>query len=1046
MTFNRFRFQILSLKYGVCSVSVSFGIALFAGLVFGFCNQLSGSESQEVVGHAEARNTGQVVVPHSIRDYTFGYWLNGMRKHQDDSSPDVLCFETGHYGFSLDLSDFRKAHFGRFDEAKDYLEALGAGASRMDSLEPTELLIELESKGTVFRAISCEAGTAPKRRLTSQAWLWESGRYAQHFELKRLDFKDRHGRTLGVAGSLALVAWPDSLSLTVELAPCLNLTDGWQRGVVGNGLGISEKPWSVPHEARLESPELSVECWILIPENHESPAYSTLLSKNGHEGTPGHYSFSMRHGRLSANMHLGGGADGRISIPQRGAYKFGTWNHLVLTSDEKSVCFYLNGVLQGSRTVERSRVSGNGPLSLGKSVHKRVPVAKAVYDQVRVWGRALSPESVRAHAAKPEAPVEKTGLLLDETFDRYGAPEVAETVWSDVIMRMRLPGAGGGWEAERKIDGTWAVGKKERLSLHCGIGEDAAERKALSVQVTTGGDSSYPVRFDPKYNCQVAEVRKISRNWTLSSGNDIRDYDEFEIVVENPGDGLVSAPFLLDLYPVASITGVCPVLCDVNGVPTGVPVQLSKNWHYSKTGQYLRAFTQLPAPPGRSEYKLRIAYGFYGTLPSATHAQLSLVGYGGHGRWDQLAIGCWGETICFDVDMSLTDVAITDVRMLMTRNGHEGKKWTWTDAGWGGDWLNVQDASGQKLLFSEMKTAYLSQGPCLTDTRYDRNYGSGGEVSLQARVQTLRTDDFARTFQTLHYTFNKELSASGSWLFKMGRTGNSVSPRIAHGNGEGLVLDEPVPSTLRDGDIYQDRVQLEGEAPWWVGFPGGFLTGQRAQGWGTGSRGWVIRSYRASFGGREYTAPSFTMPVYRTSGEGVNLDLLLAPPSGVEKFLPGDSVEMEVEWITFPRRAQDYYGPNDSFRKHLQEHPESWRTIHREATGNDLEVAVEGGTLVNAYPLAVRAEKPEVRVRIEGGCGAVPIRFEGLQAATGHQLFQVIDGEARAFDQAVHGNDFWQTDYDPAGGCHSITFNLPLDDAETTEWLLRSRPGNTPGL
>ena len=122
----------------------------------------------------------------------------------------------------------------------------------------------------------------------------------------------------------------------------------------------------------------------------------------------------------------------------------------------------------------------------------------------------------------------------------------------------------------------------------------------------------------------------------------------------------------LDLRPPANITGLCPILCDEDGRPTGIPVQLSKNWHYKPMGPYLMAYTMLP-PHRAATYVLRVVYGFYGTLPSASHAQLSLIGYNdkGNGRWDQLAIGCWGETICFDMDMSLVDVAITDIRMLM---------------------------------------------------------------------------------------------------------------------------------------------------------------------------------------------------------------------------------------------------------------------------------------------------------------------------------------------------------------------------------------------
>lgn len=1002
------------------------GICSLAGLSVGLPTVLKGADPG-----------GSLPVEFSVRDYTFGYWPNGMRKRDDDKSPDLLYLETGHYGFSLDIGDFRKTRFGLFDDELDYKGALDAGASRMDGLDGAELTIELESKGRVFRAVSCKAGAPPpKRRLTSHAWLWESGRFAQHFELKGLDFKDGNGRGLGVSGSLGLVAWPDTLSMTLDVSPSLQTVDGWHSGVAGNGVCVMEKPWQVEHKAELESPQMSVECWVKLPEDYETPGRKYLLSKNGHEGTPGHYSISLRHGRLSANMNLGGGADGRISISQRGILKYGTWNHLAMTTDGKSVRFYLNGALQGSRPISRERVSGKGALLLGHGGHRRDRVAKAVFDELRVWSRALSQEEVKAHAADPEKQPEAGGLQYNETFDRYGAAAVFDPEWSDVIFRVRLDGGGKSWKAERRIEGTWSVGRKERLVLHCDIGGNQEARKAVSLEVSAGDNGSYPVRFDPKYNCMVAEVRKIKRNWKKSGGyNDIRDYDEFEIVVENPGTKAVRLPFLLDLYPVANITGLCPILCDADGVPTGIPVQQSKNWHYLKTGNYLRAFTQIPAAPGRSEYRLRIPYGFYGTLPSASHAQLSLVGYGGHGRWDQLAIGCWGETICFDMDMSLTEVAITDVRMLMARNGLEGKKWNWTDAGWGGDWLSVKDGRERKLLFNEMKTAYLSQGPCLTDVHYDGNYGSEGEVDLKARVQTLRTDDFARTFQTFHYTFRKELSAAGSWLFKIGRTGNSISPRIAYGNAEGAVVDEAVPSTLRDGELYRERVSMEGDAPWWIGFPGGFLSGNRT--WGTGSRGWVIRSYRASFGGKEYTVPSFSMPVLRTSEEGVNLDLLLTPPVGVEKFLAGDTVEMEIEWITFPRVADDYYGPNESFRKHLEEHPKSWRTIYREAAGNNLEIEAEGGTVLQRYPLVVRAGGPEVRLRLKGGCGAVPVRFEGLKSALGNRLFQIIDGQEVSFDPSVHGNDYWQTEYDPVGKSYAVTFNLPLDELESSEWLLR---------
>ncbi|MFQ3242418.1 MAG: hypothetical protein ACI9JZ_002114 [Lentimonas sp.] len=975
-------------------------------------------------------------LPISARDYTFGYWLNGMRKHADDTSPNVLCLESGYYGFSLDLADFGKARFGTFDQAFDYSEALEAGATRLEQLQPTELAIELESKGTVFRAVSCKAGLTKGKRHLQDARLWESGRVAQHYELVGLNFEDAQGRKLELDGSLSLVGWPESLSVTADIAPSHQYEAGWHHGVVGNGLCVIDKPWQVPHDAGLESPKLTVECWVKIPEKLQSPNRGYLLAKNAHDGVLGHYSFKIQQGRVSAHMNIARGAEGRRSISQRGqSFKEYEWNHLVLSYDGNSMCFYINGVLQGTEVINQQRSLGKGALMLGQRGDGQGAMTQAVFDQVRVWDRALTSQEVQAHAKEPGRIGVSRSLKYEENFDSYAGNEVVTPEWNDVTLRVRLKNADHVWETEKKVPGVWPVGQAKQLSLNCNLNTASAQDPAVSLNVSTTKDQAFAVRFDPALNCYVAEVRKVTRDWP-TRGGEVRHYDEFDLVVENTGAAAVNVPFLLDLYSVAQITGVCPILCDAQGRPTGIPVQLSKNWHYPKLGQYVRPYMQLPAKPGRTTYKLRLVYGFYGTLPSASHAQLSLVGWGGNGRWDQLAIGCWGETICFDVDMSCVDVAITDVRMLMARNGADGKKWRWTDAGWGGDWLCVNNAKQQKLLFSEMKTAYLSHGPCLTEVRYDGNYGLQREVELQAKVQTLRTDDFARTFQTLKYTFDKELSAEQGWLFKMGRTRNSISPTIAYGNGAGLLLEQAVPSTLRAGELYLNRVELEGAAPWWVGFPGGYLSG--GKNWGTGSRGWIIRSYRASFGGQVYTNPSISMPVKQVDQEGrVNLDLLLTPPAGVTQFLPGDTVEMEIEWITFPRVADDYYGPNERFRQHLTEHPESWQTIYREAAGNDLQVQVTGGVLQHRYPIIIQAEASEVRVQIEGGVGTVPIRFEGLKFAMGYVLYQIIDGTAVALDQSVHGNDFWQTDFDVKSNSFKMTFNLPLDGGGDTEWLLR---------
>jgi hypothetical protein len=273
----------------------------------------------------------------------------------------------------------------------------------------------------------------------------------------------------------------------------------------------------------------------------------------------------------------------------------------------------------------------------------------------------------------------------------------------------------------------------------------------------------------------------------------------------------------------------------------------------------------------------------------------------------------------------------------------------------------------------------------------------------------------------------------------MGRTGGYVSPTFAYGNAAGLLANAAVSETLQRGDFLVEQKTLEGAAPWWVSFPGAHPSGN--DGKGNGYRALVIRGYRATFGGKTYTQPSISAPVHQTNKDASpNLDLLLTAPAGVTSFMPGDTIEMDLEWITLHREADDYYGPNEAYRTHLTEHPSSWKTTYREAIGNDLKVQVQGGSLLKAYPIKIQAQADPITVQIEGGVGYVPIRFEGLPSATGYQLYQVINGQAQALDQSVHGNDFWQTDYDTATNRYSRVYNLPLDELKTSTWMLKEEP------
>jgi hypothetical protein len=547
--------------------------------------------------------------------------------------------------------------------------------------------------------------------------------------------------------------------------------------------------------------------------------------------------------------------------------------------------------------------------------------------------------------------------------------------------------------------------------------------------------------------------------------NGFGNYDDFVVEVENSTTAPRSMPFLLEILGTASITGLVPILCQPDGTPTGIPVQLSKNWHHPTLPNYLRAYALIPANPGKTSYLLRVAYGFYGTLPSASLGQLSLVGWGEstNGRWDQCAIGTWGETICLNPEFSASTNAITDIRALFTRQGKDGKPWQWSDAGWGADWLSASDSEGKKLHTARMKASYLSHGPCLPEVVYHGSYGSKGEVEIKATVSTPRTDDHSKVFLCLRYDFRADIPAKDSSLFRLGR-GHVFAPKISIGNRDGLIQEIDAPIGLKAGDLHLDRFALTGSSPWWLGFPG-----SKIEGTPSGSRGFVIRSYRAEFSGKSFDTPLVSIPVgavgrsNRSNAEShCHVDAIIVPPAEIEKFQAGDSVEMELEIDVVPAGVDDYYGPNETFQKHLEENPGTWKTFHRAAMANDLQVEVQGGKLLRNFPILIQADPSaqSVQVKIRGGTGAVPIRFQGLIPAKGYELGQLVSStriyqylpvleefapsianrikpQTIPLDQGVTGNDFWETSFDPDSKTYSRTYNLPLDGKPETLWVLR---------
>ncbi|MDB4537193.1 hypothetical protein N9230_01095 [Akkermansiaceae bacterium] len=557
------------------------------------------------------------------------------------------------------------------------------------------------------------------------------------------------------------------------------------------------------------------------------------------------------------------------------------------------------------------------------------------------------------------------------------------------------------------------------LALDPVTGNKVSEKSPVVVTVNC------PVDYEPSLGWHRININRVA---SIGKGNDV--IERIHFLISNPSDREEVARLMFEKVGGfrgrlgSPITGVSAILCDTNGQPTGIPVQLSKNWHrkpeekHTYDGQWFHGITQLRLAPGaKVNLQLVIANAHWGGVAAASHAQLCLIGWGGNSLWEQSALGCWGESICYDPDQALANTTITDVRPLMVSGKGTGKEWAWTNNMGGGDFFRLYDLKGDRVAHSEMKTSYHKYGPCLTEVSYE---GKIGEAMKHRMTMSLgRTDDVVRGTYRVRLEVEKAVDFSRFIFFQVGSdTYNFTKERkMAFGNQAGLVKEW---DTQWGGNTYRgERMKLEGDFPW-VSLHEAVKPDSDLKG-AVSNRGVVVRLWKARIGGEE-TAPWIAEHGLTRHGEDSST-IDFVPPPGRTRFEPGDYIEATFEHIMMPQFAKDYYGPNAELRAALGQHENSWRMIHRESEGNARKIEMRQGALERRFPdVRISVENVAAKFSLEGGLGYVPITLTGLKSHDGIELR--VDGEL--LDQSVHGNDFWQCNYDPGTKSWSQTFNVPF--------------------
>ena len=382
--------------------------------------------------------------------------------------------------------------------------------------------------------------------------------------------------------------------------------------------------------------------------------------------------------------------------------------------------------------------------------------------------------------------------------------------------------------------------------------------------------------------------------------------------------------------------------------------------------------------------------------------------------------------------------AILDVRPVMVRSMADDQPWNWTHNVGGGDFFRLFDAGGQTRL--PAPDAHRLRAPRALPDRGDlRGPHRRGHRALGHRQPRPHRRHRARHLPAAAGCARKPMDFSRFVIFQIGADTYSYTGerKMALGNETG-----PAPGMGHA----MGRRHLSHRAAWnaRAACRGSRCTkpsraGTKPQGDSSGAwanRGIVIRSWKARLGGKP-AAPWMAEHGVKARGADTSTRRHRAAArrhaAGARRLRRGHHRAPHHAAVR-RRLLRPQRGPARRARRNGEN---TWRMIHREAVGNDRRVEMKTGTLEGLHP-AVRVARGERRRRVHAHRRA-RLRARHLHRPHLAPRLTAAGSTASRVDQSVHGNDFWQTDYDPATQRWSQTYNLPIAEGKQPHTIRLSR-------
>ncbi|WP_156817148.1 hypothetical protein [Rubritalea marina] len=524
---------------------------------------------------------------------------------------------------------------------------------------------------------------------------------------------------------------------------------------------------------------------------------------------------------------------------------------------------------------------------------------------------------------------------------------------------------------------------------------------------------------------------------------DIDQVDEFEIEVTNPVGGPITIPLVFDEGQVGAITGTSMVLLDdVNyGAPLGQPVQISKNWHWIADqpmihdGSWLRGSTVLTLDANETKrFRLKVVRGNWGAQPAASHAHLSLIGWGGNWKWDESALGGWGESMCFDPTQSLGGAFLSDIRPSFTTSMSGGTH-NWTDSSGGGNFLVYYDSNNEMRLQKRVKTAYKWTGPNVTEVHYS-GVTDDDKIRFTYKNRLGRTFDYQRRFLDFKYEFLQDVNDPTRLVFYQMAADRYYGPAYDYydlGDDNGLIATH---AAEKGGDTYKgsfpfndrwlaidDLVSMEGNAS-------------------HARRGIIARDFSLN-------GAAMTPHVHKWGNSWAHERMFfdISSDAVTNSYSAGDVVEGGVEFLMVPVDSAAYWGSDSEFAGRLATHQNEWDAVYDEVKNNDdLVVTATWGTVEENFPVSVKANTTNAvlaDITIQnGGIGSVPITITDVPAGGWVIVQRFVNGTWQFLENVnLLDSDYYQG-YFNADGNIDYSFNIKRPSTDLSEsWRLRVLKG-----